>query len=139
MDVDSSQSDPIIYAAGGLLWRQDGERRLLAVVHRPRYNDWSLPKGKLQAGEDMESAARREVEEETGCVPELVRPAGLLRYRVKEGLKEVRFWHMRLVREGPFRPSSEVNFMDWLTKEQALRRLSYPAERALVRSSSVGS
>jgi ADP-ribose pyrophosphatase YjhB (NUDIX family) len=139
MDADSPFTETVIYAAGGLLWRQDGERRLLAVVHRPRYNDWSLPKGKLQAGEDMESAARRAVEEETGCIPELVRPAGLLRYGVEEGLKEVRFWHMRLVEEGTFRPSREVDCVEWLTKAQALARLTYPAERAIVRSSSAGS
>jgi 8-oxo-dGTP pyrophosphatase MutT (NUDIX family) len=130
--MDSTQ---ILYAAGGLLWRTVGNQRLLAVVHRPRYDDWSLPKGKLKPGEDFETAALREVEEETGCRALLDRPAGIVRYRVEGAGKEVRFWHMYLQEEGAFRPSEEVDRLEWLTIAEALDRLSYADERELLRSS----
>ncbi|HSV85214.1 MAG TPA: NUDIX hydrolase [Levilinea sp.] len=127
----------IIYAAGGLLWRTVDDRRLLAVVHRPRYDDWSLPKGKLNTGEDFEAAALREVQEETGCRAGLDRPAGKLHYQVEGRRKEVRFWHMRLEQEGPFQPSAEIDRLEWLTIDAAQARLSYADERALVRAASL--
>jgi 8-oxo-(d)GTP phosphatase len=64
--MDSTNNN-IIHAAGGLLWREADGQRLLAVVHRPRYDDWTLPKGKLDPGEEFAAAALREVGEETGC------------------------------------------------------------------------
>jgi 8-oxo-dGTP pyrophosphatase MutT (NUDIX family) len=131
MDASSTST---IYAAGGLLWRvMDGQPRL-AVVHRPRYDDWSLPKGKLKPGEDFSAAALREVLEETGCRACLDRPAGIIRYQVEGAHKEVRFWHMHLLEEGSFQPSPEVDQLAWLTVTEALARLDYAGDRALVRA-----
>lgn len=127
------KSKRTIYAAGGLLWRTVKDQRLLAVVHRPRYDDWSLPKGKLKPGEGFSEAALREVQEETGCHARLGRPAGTARYQVEGRRKEVRFWHMHLEEEGPFQPSEEIDRLEWLSIDAAQARLSYAGERALVR------
>jgi len=123
-----------IYAAGGLLWRTAAAGRLLAVVHRPRYDDWSLPKGKRKPGEDFEAAALREVQEETGCRAHLDQLAGVVRYRFEGAAKEVRFWHMHLEKEGEFRPCKEVDRLEWLTVDEALQRLSYANEQELLRA-----
>jgi 8-oxo-dGTP pyrophosphatase MutT (NUDIX family) len=122
-----------IKAAGGLVWREiDGQPRL-AVVHRASYDDWSLPKGKLKPGEDFTAAALREVQEETGCTVRLGQQAGIVRYRVNGMSKEVRFWHMFVEGECQFTPSSEVDRLEWLSVEEALNRLDYPGEKAIVR------
>ena len=123
----------LIRAAGGLLWRPDPDGRRLAVVHRPRYGDWSLPKGKLERGETFSRAALREVREETGCEARLGRLAGLSLYRAGPRLQLVVYWAMELVAEHPFAPSREVDAVAWLTAEEALARLDHASERRLVR------
>ena len=85
-----------VEAAGGVVVRGEGEPLELAVVHRPRYDDWSLPKGKLESGERWEDAALREVEEETGLRCELGDELESARYRDRKGRdKLVRWWLMR--------------------------------------------
>lgn len=128
-DVDSD--GPIQFAAGGLLRRADGH---VAVVHRPRYDDWSLPKGKVEAGERLDETAAREVREETGCTVEVGPFAGRYAYDA-DGPKAVLIWHMTVDEggAGAFRPGDEVDELAWLTVDAALDRLSYPNERALVR------
>jgi broad specificity phosphatase PhoE/8-oxo-dGTP pyrophosphatase MutT (NUDIX family) len=116
-----------VRAAGGVLWREiEGEVRV-AVVHRPRYDDWSLPKGKLDQGELEVAAAVREVEEETGFTCVVGRGLGVTRYRVldrgRDVPKRVRWWALE-AREGAFVPDSEVDRLDWLTVPQALRRVT---------------
>ena len=97
-------SDPEVRAAGGLVVRDRGDGPEFAVVHRPRYDDWSLPKGKLDRGEGWEQAALREVEEETGLHCELGRQLEPARYRDRKGrTKEVRWWQMSPL-DGDFRP-----------------------------------
>nr|WP_240137570.1 NUDIX hydrolase [Salinigranum salinum] len=128
----------MIFAAGGLLWREadehdaDHEEALLAVVHRPRYDDWSLPKGKLEPGELLPETAVREVREETGFAVARERYAGRYQYDVSEGPKTVFVWHMRVV-DDLGRPDDEVDDLTWLTVEEALDRLTYDLERDLVR------
>jgi 8-oxo-dGTP pyrophosphatase MutT (NUDIX family) len=123
----------LIKAAGGLVWRFGPGGPRLAVIHRPRRGDWSLPKGKLKPEESFTGAARREVAEETGCRPRLGRFAGFTLYFVKRRLKLVLFWHMSVRHAGRFRPNEEVDRLEWLTPEKALKRLDHPAERRLVR------
>jgi 8-oxo-dGTP diphosphatase len=123
----------IIRAAGGLLWRlgSDGRPRL-AVVHRPRRKDWSLPKGKVEDGETWEEAALREVLEETGCTARIASLAGVVHRVPKRLAKVVLYWHMELVREGPLLTPDEVDEVAWLTRTEALRRLDYASERELL-------
>ena len=129
----------VILAAGGLVWRGPLSARRIAVIHRNRYNDWSLPKGKRKADESLPVAARREVWEETGCQPRLTAFAGLLLYPAGRRPKLVFFWHMDAAEAGQFEPSSEVDQVEWLTVPEALRRLTYDIERDLLKQAVVGS
>jgi 8-oxo-dGTP diphosphatase len=125
-----------VRAAGGLVVREpdDGGRREVAVVHRPRYDDWSLPKGKLVDGEDWSAGALREVEEETGLRCELGPELEPARYRDRKGRpKEVRWWLMRPL-GGKFTPSDEVDELRWLDPAAALGLLDYEHDRELVRT-----
>ena len=93
MTVDPEAAE--VKAAGGVVWRRAGDTIAIAVAHRPRYDDWSLPKGKLDEGESWEDGALREVEEETGMRCELGRELDPVTYRDRKGrLKLVRWWEM---------------------------------------------
>jgi 8-oxo-dGTP diphosphatase len=117
-------------AAGGVVVR-DG---LLAVVHRPKYDDWSLPKGHLEEGESWEDAALREVEEELGIRARTVRALEPVRYRTPKGRdKEVRYWLMEPV-SGEFTPNDEVDEVRWVAPDEAGAVLSYEADRTLIES-----
>ena len=120
----------MIQAAGGLVWR--GGR--LAVIHRPKRRDWSLPKGKLESGETFPDAAVREVAEETGCRARLGDFAGYTLYRVKRRRKLVLFWHMFVAGSCRFEPNGEVDRLEWLRPSEAIARLDHEVERRLVRS-----
>jgi 8-oxo-dGTP diphosphatase len=110
-----------VRAAGGVLVR-DGR---IAVVHRPKYDDWSLPKGKLDDDESWEEAALREVREETGLRCELREELESATYRDrKDRPKKVRYWRMVVV-DGEFAPNDEVDELQWLAPQEALERLSY--------------
>jgi len=101
------------------------------VVHRPKHDDWSLPKGKLVVGEHPLLAALREIEEETGCRAVPARPLGEVRYLVGGRPKRVRYWACRSA-EGRFRPGTEVDRLEWLAPAEALRRLTADRDRAVV-------
>jgi 8-oxo-dGTP diphosphatase len=116
----------VIEAAGGVVVR---EGRVL-LVHRDRYDDWSLPKGKLEPGETWEQAALREVEEETGVRAELGAYLGESRYEVGGVAKTVRWWSMSTTDDA--RPSGEVDAVQWATIDEARTRLSYAGERELL-------
>ncbi|MFC0005811.1 NUDIX hydrolase [Micromonospora siamensis] len=115
-----------IHAAGGVVWRPTDDGVQVCLVHRPRYGDWSLPKGKLERGEHPLLAAVREVAEETDvrAVPQVRLPT--VGYR-SEGLpKTVDYWSMRAVGEGGFQPGTEVDDVRWLPVDDAVRLVSYP-------------
>ena len=122
----------VIQAAGGLLWRDTAQGKELAVIHRPRNDDWTLPKGKLKPAETWQQAALREVREETGCPAHLGSFAGSLSYLVNGVPKVVLFWNMGLAGACKFQPSEEVDNLVWLPVPQALKTLDYADERALV-------
>lgn len=124
-------NEPEVLAAGGVVVR-DGERPQVAIVHRPKYDDWTLPKGKLEPGESFEAAALREVEEETGLRCSLGRYVGERTYRDRHGrLKLVRYWEMA-PEGGEFAPNREVDELRWLTFSDAAAALSYELDRALL-------
>jgi phosphohistidine phosphatase SixA/8-oxo-dGTP pyrophosphatase MutT (NUDIX family) len=116
--------DPTVLAAGGVLWRPAGgpDGIEVAVVHRPRYDDWSLPKGKLTGGELPLVGALREVHEETGWAAVAGRTLGTSRYEVLlDGVlvpKTVRWWALRAT-DGGFTPSDEVDELRWLAPASA--------------------
>jgi 8-oxo-(d)GTP phosphatase len=122
-----------IEAAGGVLYRHaPGGSVEVALVHRPKYDDWSLPKGKLKRREHLLLGALREVEEETGARVTLGRPLGEIRY-LKEGLpKRVRYWVMRYVEPSPTAVVStdEVDGLHWLSPGDALKRLTWDRDLA---------
>ena len=127
-------NDAEVRAAGGLVVRDRGEGPELAVVHRPRYDDWSLPKGKLERGEGWEEAALREVQEETGLRCALGRELEPARYRDRKGrTKLVRWWLMSPL-GGSFEAGDEVDELRWMTPEAAGELLDYEHDRDLVRS-----
>jgi 8-oxo-dGTP diphosphatase len=117
-----------VRAAGGLVVR-DGE---VLLVHRPKYDDWSFPKGKCEEGESDEACALREVEEETGLRCELIDELGQTSYRDAKGRpKIVRYWRMRAV-TGEFVPHEEVDEIRWETPEDAARVLSWSRDLSLL-------
>lgn len=123
----------VIQAAGGLLWRKDKHGRQIAVVHRPRYDDWSLPKGLLKEGETWQQAALREVSEETGCRARLGDFLGCNCYTAEGQPKVVLFWQMTVEKEDACHRHAEVDRLVWLSPKKALDLLSYESEKALLK------
>ncbi|MEV0245882.1 NUDIX hydrolase [Nocardia sp. NPDC050712] len=125
-----------IHAAGAVLWRRaDSGAVEIAVVHRPKYMDWSLPKGKLDPGETPVIAAVREVGEETGLDCRLGRYLGHVTYPVPghRKLKRVDYWAAE-VAGGAFTANSEVDQLSWYTLDKVQDQLSYPMDRQVLRA-----
>lgn len=102
------------------------------LVRRSRYNDWTLPKGKVEPNEEPLQAAIREVREETGCEVECQSFAGEIRYEVHGIPKVVLFWRMSLVRQEPLEPNDEIAEASWVPLPEAIARMTYDSERELV-------
>jgi len=126
-----SQTD-VVQAAGGLVVRRQSGLLEIVVVHRPVQHDWSFPKGKLEPGENLETAALREVWEETGMTCDLLRFIGHTEYVDRKGRpKTVAYWIMA-AGGGFFSPNEEVDELRWLSLDLASRLLSYPRDRELI-------
>ena len=123
-----------VLAAGAVLWRpnDDPSAPEVAIIHRPRYDDWSLPKGKVDPGETEPVTAVREVHEETGYSSHLGRRLAAVSYPVEQGIKKVRYWAARRV-DGDFSPNAEVDELKWLPVAEALKQLEYPHDRKVLR------
>lgn len=123
-----------IWAAGCVVTRprENGEPEYL-IIHRPRYDDWSLPKGKLDKGETFVDAALREVEEETRVRGKKLRPIGAVGYITKAGNpKVVRWWLAQPKKIKPFKQNSEVDKIKWVRYEKAIKKLKYANDRTVL-------
>jgi 8-oxo-dGTP diphosphatase len=129
-------TDPI-RAAGAVLWRTGPDGPEVALVHRPKYSDWTFPKGKFKNGEHMLRAAVREVWEETGVWPVLGRRLPVAEYEKDGRDKRVEYW-AATGNDGDFRPNEEVDRLDWLTLPAAETRLSYERDVALLQEFAAG-
>ncbi len=132
MDEPRAKIGQLIQAAGGILWRKVNGDYEIAIIHRNRYDDWTLPKGKLQGHETRQKAALREVKEETGYTAQVVGFAGAVSYETDKGIKVVCFWHMRPQGEPSHQLDIEVAEVSWLPIDAAHEKLQYPLEKALV-------
>lgn len=122
-----------VSAAGGILIRGDDPSQVeVAVVHRPRYDDWTLPKGKQDPGEAIEDTATREVGEETGFAARVIGHAATNRYRVEGGDKQVEYFWMRPYRFDGFIPNEEVDQVLWLPIDAARAALTYQFDRRML-------
>jgi 8-oxo-dGTP diphosphatase len=134
--VTAGDDEPIL-AAGGVLWRRAGDSSEILLIHRPRYDDWTLPKGKVEEGDgDLASTAQREVREETGRTGRMGADLGEIRYTVKGRPKVVRYWAMELDPDAEatstFEPNSEVDELAWLSPDDARDRLVYLPDAEIV-------
>ena len=132
MAVDPEAAE--VKASGGVVWRRGEDGPEIVIVHRPRYDDWSLPKGKLDKGESWKEAALREVEEEVGLRCRLGDELEPTSYQDRKGRnKVVRYWLMEPKNNSKFKPNDEVDEIRWLSPEDAQAAVSYPHDAELVR------
>jgi 8-oxo-dGTP diphosphatase len=122
----------LIRVAGGIVWRQLSAGPRMAVVHRARRGDWSLPKGRLEPGEGWQDAARRELGEETGCDVRLEAFAGAKLYVERAEPKLILYWHARVARLDATKLDDEIDHVAWLSRREALDRLDHESDRRLL-------
>ena len=124
----------MIRAAGALLWRDNSDLSIeVALIHRPRYQDWSLPKGKLEMGETALQCAYREVQEETGIRASFTRQLGTVEYEESGQEKRVKYWaaHCALT-NSEFVPNEEVDQLKWLSPSQALEQATHNSDKSII-------
>ncbi len=123
-----------VIAAGAVIWRRNDEKEIeVAVVHRPRYDDWSLPKGKLEEGESLIACAYREAEEETGLRFAFGPFVGEVEYPTVDGLKRVSYWSAKYTpEEKSFTPNNEVDRLEWWSADVALEKLSRDSDMEIL-------
>jgi 8-oxo-(d)GTP phosphatase len=127
-------SSKVVLAAGGVLWRPGHHESAaeVAVIHRPRYDDWSLPKGKVDPGETEPVTAVREVFEETGHRVQLGRRIATVSYPIEPRTKKVQYWSAQSL-GGSFAPNNEVDELIWLPAPAAIKKVSYAYDRKILR------
>jgi 8-oxo-dGTP pyrophosphatase MutT (NUDIX family) len=123
----------LVLAAGGVVWRRSDGRIEVVMVHRPRYDDWTFPKGKLDVGETDEEAAIREVREEASLTVRLGQELPSTTYLDKSGKhKRVRYWAMTVADSGEPSGANEVDEARWVDLDEARSLLTYPRDIELV-------
>ncbi len=132
--VDETDVPKEVLASGGVVWRSAADGIEILLIHRDRYRDWTLPKGKVDKGETDLEAGLREVREETGMICRPGVPVGTMRYGLSTGqVKRVHYWSMKAI-EGRFTPNAEVDEILWAKPAVAERILTYERDRVLVAS-----
>jgi 8-oxo-dGTP diphosphatase len=131
----ATATERLIEAAGGVLWRPatGGRGVEIALVHRPKYDDWSIPKGKLRPDEHPLLAALREIQEETGFTGHLGRGLGEIRYLKDGAPKRVRYWAVEAI-DGQFVPDDEVDQLMWLPPREAVAHLTPGRDEPIIDS-----
>jgi 8-oxo-dGTP pyrophosphatase MutT (NUDIX family) len=133
MEATEARGVAVVRAAGGIVRREGEHGPEVLLVHRPRYDDWTFPKGKAAEGESDEDCALREVIEETGLRCALEEDAGTTEYVDAKGRpKRVHWWVMRPVEDTVFMPNDEVDALRWVTLGDAARLLTYDRDVALL-------
>ncbi|WP_221585894.1 NUDIX domain-containing protein [Microbacterium sp. G2-8] len=126
-----------VYAAGGVMWRYEGDRLLVLLVERTKFRDVSFPKGKVDPGETLPETAVRELEEETGVRGSLGPSLGTVQYHMPSGReKVVQYWAVETTPEAlkasTFQPNKEISALQWVTPGKARKKLSYPIDRQVL-------
>lgn len=121
-----------VWAAGAVVWRNGPHGCEIALIHRPRYDDWTLPKGKAERGETLVATALREIAEETGYRVRLARQLSDVTYEITHGRKHVRYWSAQVI-GGSFLPNDEVDILRWVPAADASAELSYRLDRRVLR------
>ena len=123
---------PKIVSAGGVVLREHTDGLQVLLIHRERYDDWSLPKGKGEADELLPETAVREIQEETGVAARLGLRLPSLRYKVGKQPKAVHYWRSAVLSQRPRRPDHEVSAVKWFPIDAALEKATHPDERAVI-------
>lgn len=124
----------LIIAAGGVVWREIEDSKIeLAIIHRPKYDDWTFPKGKLDTGEELISCAYREIMEETGLDIELGPFLGVVEYESIEGLKSVSYWAAKALSSSKdFHSNNEADLLEWHEIDSARKKLTLDSDREML-------
>ena len=123
----------IILAAGAIVWRKDKDESIeVAVIHRPKYDDWSFPKGKCEIGEELIACAHREVLEETNIATEFGPFLGTVDYLTSQGAKQVFFWSAKSIDEKIFTPNTEVDQLKWVGVKKVKQLLSMESDKEIL-------
>ena len=122
----------IIQAAGAIVWRDNKDKTEVAIIHRPKYDDWSFPKGKLEIGESLITCAHREVLEETNIQTEFGPFLGDIEYLTPDGKKQVSFWAAKAVSDNDFKPNSEVDELNWIDIKKVKDLLTLETDKKIL-------
>ena len=121
-----------IQAAGAVVWRNNKDKTEVAIIHRPKYNDWSFPKGKLEVGESLIACAHREVFEETNIQTEFGPFLGDIEYLTPDGKKQVSFWAAKAITHKDFSPNSEVDQLKWVEVKKLKELLTLETDKKIL-------
>lgn len=124
----------MIIAAGGVVWRETKDSKIeLAIIHRPKYDDWTFPKGKLDSGEELISGAYREILEETGLDIEFGPFLGAVEYESVEVAKHVSYWAAKALSSSKeFHPNNEADLLEWHEFESARKKLTRDTDKEIL-------
>jgi 8-oxo-dGTP pyrophosphatase MutT (NUDIX family) len=122
----------ITQAAGAIVWRKNKDKTEIVVIHRPKYDDWSFPKGKVEINESLIACAHREVLEETNIQTEFGAFLGDVEYSTQDGKKRVFFWAAKAINQNNFTPNSEVDQLKWVEVKKVKDLLTLETDKKIL-------